>query len=145
MDSLWVRAVEDEKHVPLPDFIPAGLYMLEESLVKPVGDFNHPMFVLSTYPTGDPLSSVHSSHGESDDLSNISMCGMYCYCTYGRRYQWHVNNALNYSRLVNSLILHRFHQHSGGPLRTLDQLHSRKKSQNIHAKCPSQVSQDHFN
>jgi len=78
MDSMWQGSVEGERQLHLPkNELPIGFTMEPESLVKPFGSLDDPLLVVSSYPTNDPMSTVHLAYGTTNDMSSICMFMMY--------------------------------------------------------------------
>ncbi len=77
MDTFWLEAVRGERDVSLGTTFPQGLTIEEELLVKPFGSFEDLLLVISSYPTKDPLRTVHHRYGMMNDLSNICMWTIY--------------------------------------------------------------------
>lgn len=79
MDEMWTAAVNAESAlIAAKSFVaPTGVDMRPQMLVKLFGSLDDPLLVLSSYPTADPLSTVHMEYGVCNDLSNTCMGRLY--------------------------------------------------------------------
>jgi hypothetical protein len=77
VNSIWEQALAAEKALDLDLPLPEWLNMEDSNLCKYCGSLEDTILLYSSYPTAKNGSSVHLEFRTVDDLSDISMLGVY--------------------------------------------------------------------